>query len=149
MKSLSVGQFLTVPADSVVMRSSMPKTSVLVGSFRISPNSSTKSVKENATKQPSFANPETVFVRKQCCNVKSKTTLGNGYLGARIDEERSKMRYLNPVNHRVFERKLRPSLLAEGTSAWVSQIVIPHPLEDMGRKLISPVLPHAVGQNPS
>ncbi|CAN7092574.1 unnamed protein product [Brassica rapa subsp. narinosa] len=54
-----------------------------------------KSVKENATKQPAFANPETVFVRKQCCNVKSKTTLGNGYLGSRIDEERSKMRYLS------------------------------------------------------
>ncbi|CAF2086632.1 unnamed protein product, partial [Brassica napus] len=31
----------------------------------------TKSVKENATKQPAFANPETVFVRKQCCNVKN------------------------------------------------------------------------------
>ncbi|CAN7092985.1 unnamed protein product, partial [Brassica rapa subsp. narinosa] len=62
--------------------------------FRISPNPGTKSVKENATKQPAFANPETVFVRKQCCNVKSKTTLGNGYLGSRIDEERSKMRYL-------------------------------------------------------
>ncbi|WZY99984.1 hypothetical protein YC2023_072313 [Brassica napus] len=74
--------------------------------FRISPNPGTKSVKENATKQPAFANPETVFVRKQCCNVKSKTTLGNGYLGSRIDEERSKMRYL-------------------GTSAWVSQIVVP------------------------
>ena len=26
--------------------------------------------------------------------VKPKTTLGNGYLGSRIDEERSKMRYL-------------------------------------------------------
>ncbi|WZZ15398.1 LOW QUALITY PROTEIN: hypothetical protein YC2023_108487 [Brassica napus] len=63
-------------------------------SFRISPNPSTKSVKENATKQPAFANLETVFVRKQCCNVKSKTTLGNGYLGSRIDEEHSKMRYL-------------------------------------------------------
>ncbi|WZY99806.1 hypothetical protein YC2023_072135 [Brassica napus] len=63
-------------------------------SFRISPNPETKSVKENATKQPASANPETVFVRKQCCNVKSKTTLGNGYLGSRIDEERSKMRYL-------------------------------------------------------
>ncbi|WZZ15467.1 hypothetical protein YC2023_108556 [Brassica napus] len=75
-------------------------------SFRISPNPGTKSVKENATKQPAFANPETVFVRKQCCNVKSKTTLGNGYLGSRIDEERSEMRYL-------------------GTSAWVSQIVVP------------------------
>ncbi|WZY99999.1 hypothetical protein YC2023_072328 [Brassica napus] len=75
-------------------------------SFRISPNPGTKSVKEHATKQPAFANPETVFVRKQCCNVKSKTTLGNGYLGSRIDEERSEMRYL-------------------GTSAWVSQVVVP------------------------
>ncbi|CAN7092532.1 unnamed protein product, partial [Brassica rapa subsp. narinosa] len=64
-------------------------------SFRISPNPGTKSVKENATKQPAFANPETVFVRKRCCNVKSKTTLGNGYLGSRIDEERSEMRYLD------------------------------------------------------
>ncbi|WZY99832.1 hypothetical protein YC2023_072161 [Brassica napus] len=63
-------------------------------SFRISPNPGTKSVKENATKQPAFANPEMVFVRKRCCNVKSKTTLGNGYLASRIDEECSKMRYL-------------------------------------------------------
>ncbi|WZY93639.1 hypothetical protein YC2023_065968 [Brassica napus] len=31
--SLSVRRFFTVPADSVVMRSSMPKTSVLVGSY--------------------------------------------------------------------------------------------------------------------
>ncbi|WZY99398.1 hypothetical protein YC2023_071727 [Brassica napus] len=88
-------------------------------SFRISPNPGTKSVKENATKQPAFANPETVFVRKQCCNVKSKTTLGNGYLGSRIDEERSKMRYLS------LNASCAPSLLAEGTSAWVSQIVVP------------------------
>ncbi|WZY99988.1 hypothetical protein YC2023_072317 [Brassica napus] len=117
--SLSVGRFLTVPADSVVMRSSLAKTSVLVGFFRISPNPGTKSVKENATKQPAFANPETVFVRKQCCNVKSKTTLGNGYLGSRIDEERSEMRYLS------LNASCAPSLLAEGTSAWVSQIVVP------------------------
>ncbi|CAN6805024.1 unnamed protein product [Brassica oleracea] len=64
-------------------------------SFRISPNPGTKSVKEHSTKQPAFANPERVFVRRQCCNVKSKTTLGNGYLGSRIDEERSEMRYLS------------------------------------------------------
>ncbi|WZY99519.1 hypothetical protein YC2023_071848 [Brassica napus] len=88
-------------------------------SFLISPNPGTKSVKENATKQPAFANPETVFVRKQCCNVKSKTTLGNGYLGSRIDEERSEMRYLS------LNASCAPSLLAEGTSAWVSQIVVP------------------------
>ncbi|WZZ15140.1 hypothetical protein YC2023_108229 [Brassica napus] len=31
--SLSVGRFLTMHADSVVMRSSMPKTTVLVGSY--------------------------------------------------------------------------------------------------------------------
>ncbi|WZZ14904.1 hypothetical protein YC2023_107993 [Brassica napus] len=105
--SLSVGRFLTVPADSVFW---LDRTH----SFRISPNPGTKSVKENATKQPAFANPETVFVRKQCCNVKSKTTLGNGYLGSRIDEERSEMRYLNPVNHRVFERKLRPKPSGRG-----------------------------------
>ncbi|WZY70715.1 hypothetical protein YC2023_002955 [Brassica napus] len=85
--SLSVGRFLIVPADSVFW---LDRTR----SFRISPNPGTKSVKENATKQPAFANPEMVFVRKQCCNVKSKTTLGNGYLGSRIDEERSEMRYL-------------------------------------------------------
>ncbi|WZY93739.1 hypothetical protein YC2023_066068 [Brassica napus] len=47
-----------------------------------------KSVKENATKQDAFANPETVFVRKQCCK--------------------------NPVNHRVFERKLRPKPSGRG-----------------------------------
>ncbi|CAN6969172.1 unnamed protein product [Brassica oleracea var. botrytis] len=57
-------------------------------SFRISPNPGTKSVKEHSTKQPAFANPETVFVRKQCCN--------------------------NPVNHRVFERKVRPKPSGRG-----------------------------------
>ncbi|WZY94031.1 hypothetical protein YC2023_066360 [Brassica napus] len=36
--SLSVGWFLTVPADSVVMRSPMPKTSVLVGSYAYLPD---------------------------------------------------------------------------------------------------------------
>ncbi|KAI3485487.1 hypothetical protein L1887_51168 [Cichorium endivia] len=50
--------------------------------------------------------------------LESQTTLGNGYLGSRIDEERSKMRYLcelqNPVNHRVFERKLRPKPSGRG-----------------------------------
>ncbi|WZZ00092.1 hypothetical protein YC2023_072420 [Brassica napus] len=123
--SLSVGRFLTVPADSVFWLD-------CTHSFRISPNPGTKSVKENATKQPAFANPETVFVRKQCCNVKSKTTLGNGYLGSRIDEERSEMRYL-------------PRARLPGCHKSSS----PHPLEDTGRKLISRVLPHAVGQNPS
>ncbi|KAG2266042.1 hypothetical protein Bca52824_073121 [Brassica carinata] len=57
-------------------------------SFRISPNPGTKSVKEHSSKRPAFANPETVFVRKQCCN--------------------------NPVNHRVFERKLRPKPSGRG-----------------------------------
>ncbi|KAK9723555.1 hypothetical protein RND81_05G007400 [Saponaria officinalis] len=31
----------------------------------------------------------------------------------------------NPVNHRVFERKLRPKPMAEGTSAWASRIASP------------------------
>ncbi|WZY99580.1 hypothetical protein YC2023_071909 [Brassica napus] len=84
--SLSVGRFLTVPADSVFW---LDRTH----SFRISPNPGTKSVKENATKQPAFANPETVFVRKQCCN--------------------------------SLNASCAPSLLAEGTSAWVSQIIVP------------------------
>ncbi|WZY99978.1 hypothetical protein YC2023_072307 [Brassica napus] len=48
-------------------------------SFRISPNPNTKSVKENATKQPGYTNPET-----------------------------------NPVNHQVFERKLRPNPSGRG-----------------------------------
>lgn len=62
--------------------------------FGNSQNPGTKSVKEHATKQPASAAPETVSVRMLCCDLKSKTTLGNGYLGSRIDEERSEMRYL-------------------------------------------------------
>ena len=33
----------------------------------------------------------------------------------------------NPVNHRVFERKLRPKPLGQGTSAWASRIASPPP----------------------
>ncbi|WZZ14852.1 hypothetical protein YC2023_107941 [Brassica napus] len=64
------------------------ETSLSVGRFLISPNLGTKSAKENATKQPAFANPEMVFVQKQCCK--------------------------NPVNHRVFERKLHPKPSGRG-----------------------------------
>ncbi|WZZ71375.1 hypothetical protein YC2023_082745 [Brassica napus] len=104
-----------LPTNSVVMRLSPAKFRLdYTHRFRISPNPSTKSVKEHSAKRPAFANPETVFVRKQCCNVKSKTTLGNGYLGSRINEEHSEMRYLNPVNHRLFERKLRPKPSGRG-----------------------------------
>ncbi|WZZ15096.1 hypothetical protein YC2023_108185 [Brassica napus] len=94
--------------------------------FWISSNPSAKSVKENATKQPAFANPETVFVRKQCCNVKSKTTLDNGYLGSRIDEERSKMRYLDAMsvltcggefNSRHIVRRFGPKALDDPKSS--------------------------------
>jgi hypothetical protein len=39
------------------------------------------------------------------------TTLSNGYLGSRNDEERSEMRYVMriavSVNHQIFERNLR------------------------------------------
>ncbi|KAF7807905.1 atp synthase subunit beta [Senna tora] len=60
------------------------------------------------------------FLSGAVTKMKLKMTLGNGYLGSRIDEERSEMRYL-----------------AEGTSAWVSRIVAPshvHPPIDQGRR---------------
>ena len=49
----------------------------------------------NLTREHAPAAPETVRrgVRRLLSHV-SKTTLGNGYLGSRIDEERSEMRYL-------------------------------------------------------
>lgn len=34
------------------------------------------------------------FDEETCENVGDRMTLGNGYLGSRIDEERSEMRYL-------------------------------------------------------
>ncbi|WZZ63556.1 hypothetical protein YC2023_074926 [Brassica napus] len=122
------------PTNSVVMRLSPDQFRLdYTHSFRISPNPGTKSVKEHSTKRPAFANPETVFVLKQCCNVKSKTTLGNEYLSSRIDEERSKMRYLS------LNASCAPSLLAEGTSAWVSQIVVPPILSRISDGSWSPV----------
>ncbi|WZY72181.1 hypothetical protein YC2023_004421 [Brassica napus] len=49
----------------------------------------------------------------------------------------------NPVNHRVFERKLHPKPSGRGhVCLGVTNRRPPHPLEDMGRKLISRVLPH-------
>ncbi|KAG5373775.1 hypothetical protein IGI04_042900 [Brassica rapa subsp. trilocularis] len=63
---------LGVDRPSVILQFWLDRTH----SFRISPKPGTKSVKENATKQPAFANPETVFVRKQCCNV---NTLAHQY----------------------------------------------------------------------
>ena len=53
-----------------------------------------ESVKEHANERLAFASPETECGRMLCRELKSKTTLGNGYLGSRIDEERSEMRYL-------------------------------------------------------
>ncbi|WZY99253.1 hypothetical protein YC2023_071582 [Brassica napus] len=53
----------------------------------------------------------------------------------------------NSVNHRVFERKLRPKPSGRGhVCLSVTNRRPPHPLEDMGRKLISRVLPHASGE---
>jgi hypothetical protein len=40
----------------------------------------------------------------------------------------------NPVNHRVFERKLRPRPLAEGTSAWASRIASPPHYHELSGK---------------
>ncbi|KAL0746014.1 hypothetical protein Bca101_101483 [Brassica carinata] len=58
-----------------------------------------------------------------------------------IDEERAKCdtwcELQNPVNHRVFERKLRPKPSRRGHACLVSQIAAPNPLEDIGRKLVS------------
>ncbi|MCE0481576.1 hypothetical protein HAX54_039436 [Datura stramonium] len=48
-----------------------------------------------------------------CASFETKTTLGNGYLSFRFDEEHSKIPYLgelrNPVNHLVFECKYAQS----------------------------------------
>ncbi|KAL2246091.1 UNVERIFIED_CONTAM: hypothetical protein Sindi_2877300 [Sesamum indicum] len=53
----------------------------------------------------------------------------------------------NPVNHRVFERKLRPKPLGQGTSAWASRIASP-PRPSRGGGHWPPVrTPRAVGPN--
>ncbi|WZZ15368.1 hypothetical protein YC2023_108457 [Brassica napus] len=52
----------------------------------------------------------------------------------------------NPVNHRVFERKLRPKPSGRGHVCLGVTNRRPPTLEDMGRKLISRVLPHASGE---
>ncbi|KAF1856630.1 hypothetical protein Lal_00043449 [Lupinus albus] len=61
--------------------------------------------------------PETVLVRAALRHAILKT-LGNGYLGSCIDENVAKCdtwcELQNPVNHRVFERKLRPKPLGRG-----------------------------------
>ncbi|KAL2224515.1 UNVERIFIED_CONTAM: hypothetical protein Sindi_2988600 [Sesamum indicum] len=53
----------------------------------------------------------------------------------------------NPVNHRVFERKLRPKPLGQGTSAWASRIASPPRPSRGGRTLASRAHPRAVGPN--
>ncbi|CAG7875887.1 unnamed protein product [Brassica rapa] len=84
---------------------------------------------ENATKQPAFANPEMLFVWKQCCNVKYKTTLGNGYLGSRIDEERSKMPYLSGEASSVMDRAQVPW---KGAPERVRALSCPDPVAPRG-----------------
>ncbi|KAL0293807.1 UNVERIFIED_CONTAM: hypothetical protein Sradi_6919800 [Sesamum radiatum] len=49
----------------------------------------------------------------------------------------------NPVNHRVFERKLRPKPLGQGTSAWASRIASPPPPPVRGGGHWPPVRPRA------
>ncbi|WZZ78133.1 hypothetical protein YC2023_098705 [Brassica napus] len=56
-----------------------------------------------------------------CCNVMFKTTLGNGYLGYRIDEERIKMRYLTDSeqvprgkDEKDFEKRVKECLKLSG-----------------------------------
>ncbi|CAA7053725.1 unnamed protein product [Microthlaspi erraticum] len=55
----------------------------------------------------------------------------------------------NPVNHRVFERKLRPKPSGRGHVCLGVTNRRPLSSKDTGRKLVSRVLPYAVGQNPS
>ncbi|EEH50844.1 predicted protein [Micromonas pusilla CCMP1545] len=56
----------------------------------------------------------------------------------------------NPVNHRVFERKLRPKPSGRGhVCLGVTNRRPPSSFKDSGRKLVSRVLPHAVDRNPS
>uniref|UniRef100_A0A0D2ZWN8 Uncharacterized protein n=1 Tax=Brassica oleracea var. oleracea TaxID=109376 RepID=A0A0D2ZWN8_BRAOL len=108
-------------------------------SFRISPNPGTKSVKEHSTKRPAFANPETVFVRKQCCNVKSKTTLGNRYLGSCIDERTRLVKILardarsvltcgGEFNSRQIVSRFGPKALDDPKSSTRPQVRRDHPL---------------------
>ncbi|KAG5375458.1 hypothetical protein IGI04_040054 [Brassica rapa subsp. trilocularis] len=57
-------------------------------SFRISPNPGTKSVKENATKQPAFANPETVLadeMQPACAQVSAKSILTGALKPKRVN----------------------------------------------------------------
>ncbi|KAL0386366.1 UNVERIFIED_CONTAM: hypothetical protein Slati_4560300 [Sesamum latifolium] len=53
----------------------------------------------------------------------------------------------NPVNHRVFERKLRPKPLGQGTSAWASRIASPPSPGAGGRRLASRAPSRAAGPN--
>ncbi|KAL0444525.1 UNVERIFIED_CONTAM: hypothetical protein Slati_2175200 [Sesamum latifolium] len=53
----------------------------------------------------------------------------------------------NPVNHRVFERKLRPKPLGQGTSAWASRIASPPRPVRGGRRLASRAPSRAAGPN--
>ena len=46
------------------------------------------------TPQTSTSSEATVAAGSAACPLKPKTTLNNGYLGSRIDEERSEMRYV-------------------------------------------------------
>ena len=62
------------------------------------------------------------------CNVAilTNTTLSNGYLGSRIDEECSKMRYhgvncIIPQTIEFLNASCTRGLLVEGTSAWASR----------------------------
>lgn len=55
----------------------------------------------------------------------------------------------NPVNHRVFERKLRLKPSGRGHVCLGVTKRRPPSILDKGRKLVSRVVPHAVGLNPS
>ncbi|KAL0642171.1 LOW QUALITY PROTEIN: hypothetical protein Bca4012_102655 [Brassica carinata] len=90
------------------MRSPPPSFAGLYDSFRISPNPARKvsrNIQLNSLLSPTR---EAVFVRSSAAILKRLAT----DISARIDEERAKCdtwcELQNPVNHRDFERKLRP-----------------------------------------
>ncbi|KAL0745708.1 hypothetical protein Bca101_101777 [Brassica carinata] len=109
-----------VPTDSVVMRLPRPVSLDCTHSFRISPNPARK-VSRNIQLNSLLSPTRDGVCSKQCCNVKSKTTR-NGYLAL-----------------------LRPKPSRRGHACLGVTNRRPHPLEDIGRKLVSRVT-HALAK---
>ncbi|KAG7529170.1 Reverse transcriptase RNA-dependent DNA polymerase [Arabidopsis suecica] len=93
--------------------------------------------------------PDITKPRHEKCQGTSKRTAGIRLPGDGVCAD-AVLRYKNPVNHRVFERKLRPKPSGRGhVCLGVTNRRPLYSFADAGRKLVSRVLPHAVGLNPS